>query len=250
QHHEQDHRHDRHRVINSVAGRCGNKIVDALPLRQRGRLLEQCETVQMQFGELLTEKAMRVRHVYFPLTGFASLVISLNERPPLELNMIGSEGMLGAEWVLGARTTPYTSLVQGSGTALRLSVTEFDRQLGSDAALRCICNRYFYVLVEQLTQSIACNCFHGVPQRLARWLLMTHDRADGKTLELTHAVLATMLGVRRSAVTIAAGNLQHQQLISYSRGLIRVLSRGGLEEASCECYAASIKSYESGLGAD
>ncbi|MDT8450334.1 MAG: Crp/Fnr family transcriptional regulator [Wenzhouxiangellaceae bacterium] len=225
----------------------GNTLVEALPSRQRSRLLAQCETVQMRFDKRLGEKATRIRHVYFPLTGFASLVINLNEHSPLELNMIGNEGMLGAELVLGTRIAPYTSVVQGSGSALRLSASAFGKQLHSSPALSRICNRYFYILVEQLAQSIACNCFHEVSQRLARWLLMTHDRADGKDLELTHAFLAAMLGVRRSAVTIAAGHLQQQQLISYSRGQIRILSRDGLEKVACECYAAGVKAYESGL---
>lgn len=231
----------------SIGITSGNKLIDALPLRQRMQLLAQCETVSMQFGACLAEKATRIRHAYFPLTGFASLVISVNGHKPLELNMIGNEGMAGAELVLGTRNAPYTSVVQGSGTALRVGASAFGKQLDASPALRRICNRYFYILVEQFAQSIACNCFHEVSQRLARWLLMTHDRANGKDLELTHAFLATMLGVRRSAVTIAAGNLQQQQLISYSRGHIRVLSRSGLEQMSCECYAASVRAHEGGL---
>lgn len=225
----------------------GNSLVDALPLWQRNQFIAQCETVPMQWGECLAEKSMQIRYVYFPLTGFASLVISVDGHRPLELNMIGNEGMLGAELVLEKRVAPYTSIVQGSGAALRLSALAFVSQLESNPALRTICNRYVSVLVEQLAQSIACSCFHDVSKRLARWLLLTHDRTGGKDLELTHAFLATMLGVRRSAVTIAAGKLQRQKLISYSRGQIRVLSRSGLEEMACECYAADVKAYQSGL---
>lgn len=187
---------------------------------------------------------MQTRHVYFPLTGFASLVISVNGHKPLELNMIGNEGMVGAELVLGMRGAPYTSVVQGSGTALRLEASAFGKQLDTCPGLHEICNRYFHVLVEQTAQSIACNSFHEVSQRLARWLLMAHDRFGGEDLELTHAFLATMLGVRRSAITIAAGHLQQQQLIRYARGRIRILSRDGLEEVCCECYAAGVKAYE------
>lgn len=225
----------------------GNSLIEALPARQRGRFLAQCETVPMLFGEQLVEKDARIRNVYFPLTGFASLVIVVDGHKPLELNMVGSEGMLGDELVLGTGVAPYTSTVQGSGTALRLSASTFGEQLDSVPALRSICNRYFHVLVEQLAQSIACNCFHDVSQRLARWILMTHDRAGENDLHLTHAFLAAMLGVRRSAVTIAAGHLQEQQLISYSRGRIRVISREGLEEVSCGCYAASLNAYEKGF---
>lgn len=234
-------------MIESVVKSSGNMLVDVLPSWQRSQFLAQCEMVKIQFGECLSEKTQSIRYVYVPLTGFASLVISLDGRKPLELNMIGSEGMLGAELVLGTTVAPYTSVVQGSGTALRMGVSEFSSQLDSSPELRRICKLYVHVLVEQLAQSIACNCFHDVSRRLARWLLMTHDRAHGEELELTHAFLATMLGVRRSAVTIAAGNLQRKNLISYSRGQVRVLSRGGLEEISCECYAAGVRTYQSGL---
>lgn len=225
----------------------GNRLIDALAPRQRSRFLAQCKTVPMRFGEGLADRALRIQHVYLPLTGFVSLVIIVDDHKPLELNIIGNEGMQGAEMVLGTRMAPYTSVVQGAGTALRLSAPAFARELDSSPALRRICNDYFHVLVEQLAQSIACNCFHEVTQRLSRWLLMTHDRAGGKPLELTHAYLAAMLGVRRSAVTIAAGKMQQQQLISYSRGQIHVLSRQGLEALSCECYAAGVEAYTSGM---
>lgn len=234
-------------MIESVGKSTGNMLVDMLPSWQRSQFLAQCEMVKIQFGECLAEKTQRIRYVYFPLTGFASLIISVDGRKPLELNMIGNEGMLGAELVLGTPVAPYTSVVQGSGITLRLGVSEFSRQLDSSPELRRICKLYVHVLVEQLAQSIACNCFHDVSERLARWLLMTHDRACGEELELTHAFLATMLGVRRSAVTIAAGKLQREKLISYSRGQIRVLSRSGLEEMSCECYGAGVKMYQSGF---
>lgn len=234
-------------MIDSVRNFSGNRIVNALSLRQRGRLLAHCETVPMQFGERLSEKGSPIRHVHFPLTGFASLVIVINEHMPLELNIIGSEGMLGSEIVLGTRTATYTSVVQGSGTALRMTVDEFAKQIESSPSLKKLSSCYFNVLIEQQAQSIACNCFHDVSQRLSRWILMTDDRAYGNELELTHSFLATMLGVRRSAVTIAAGHLQDQKLISYSRGRIHVLSRSGLEERSCDCYAAGVTAYEERL---
>lgn len=250
---KQESFHERHsskaniEVKRPVLSHCGNRLIDALPPRQRSKLIAQCELAPMKFGDRLADKAHRIRHVYFPLTGFASLVIVIDEHMPLELNIIGNEGMLGAEMVLDTPIAPYTSVVQGSGTSLRLSASAFASLLDSGTELRDMCNRYFYVLVEQLAQSIACNSFHGVSQRLARWILMTHDRADGNELQLTHAFLGTMLGVRRSAVTIAAGHLQEQQLISYSRGRIQVVSRSGLEELTCGCYAAGVRAYENGL---
>ncbi|MBL39008.1 MAG: Crp/Fnr family transcriptional regulator [Xanthomonadales bacterium] len=234
-------------VTGSTGNAIGNRLLDALPRTQRSQFLAHCETVAMEFGECLGKKEMHVDHVYFPLSGFVSLVIKVAGHKPLELHLIGSEGMLGAELALGAALAPHTSAVQGSGIALRISAPDFIEQLEASPVLREICNRYIYVLLVQLTQSIACNCFHDVSQRLARWLLMTHDRAGGKDLQLTHAFLATMLGVRRSAVTIAAGVLQQRQLIVYSRGHIRLLSRYGLEQVSCECYAAGVEAYERGI---
>lgn len=241
---------DTRKTVQLASRLSGNKLVDGLPSRQRSQFLAQCETVPISFGERLAHKDLPIRHVFLPLTGFVSLIIILDGHRPLELNIIGREGMLGSEIILGARIATYTSVVQGSGTALRLSTSAFQKQLESSPALHRIGLRYVNILAEQQAQSIACNCFHEVSQRLARWLLMTHDRADGNDLELTHAFLAAMLGVRRSAVTIAAGHLQEQNLISYSRGRIHVLSRSGLEETSCECYCASVKAYETGFPAD
>lgn len=160
------------------------------------------------------------------------------------MGMIGNEGMLGATLALGIDTFPMRGVVQGSGTAMRVEVSQFRRELQQNPALKQALERYLYVLIEQLAQNASCNSFHEVRPRLARWLLMTHDRVEGDCFKLTHLFLAGMLGVRRSAVTIAAGELQERRLISYSRGQIRVLNRRGLEAASCECYATSVRAYD------
>lgn len=221
-----------------------NRLIDGLPGQQRDQLLSLCEPVDLQFGDILGDSDSPVSHVYFPLTGFISLVSPSNGHKALEMGIIGYEGMLGATLRLGIDTLPMQGVVQGSGTALTVTAAQFRSQLRKSPALGQMLDRYLFVLIEQLAQTATCNCFHEVQSRLARWLLLTHDRAHGDRFHLTHIFLAGMLGVRRSAVTIAAGELQNKGLIRYSRGRISVLSRDGLEAASCECYAASIRSYD------
>jgi len=220
-----------------------NRLIAGLPRLERRGFLERCEVVDLVFGAVLCEPDEPYRYVYFPLTGFISLVAMVTGHQPLEMRLIGSEGMLGVTLALGVNTTPLRGVVQGTGTALRMSAAKFRRELRASPPLLRALNRYLYVLMAQLSQVAGCNRFHEVQSRLAFWLLMTHDRANSNQFHLTHQFLADMLGVQRSAVTIAAGALQKKKLISYSRGEISVLSRNGLESASCECYDTVIRHY-------
>lgn len=220
-----------------------NRLIAGLPREERARLLERCEPTELAFGEILCEPGRPFRQVYFPLTAFISLVASLNGHQPLEIRLVGNEGVLGATLALGVATIPLRGVVQGSGTALRMAAPQFRRALRENPFLLRTLNRYLYVLITQLSQTAACNRFHELDARLARWLLMIHDRAHADHFDLTHELLADMLGVRRSGVTLAAGALQRSKLIGYSRGKIRILDRKGLEAASCECYGAVIDAY-------
>ena len=220
-----------------------NRLLDGLSRPLRRGLLAQCEPVELVFGEILCEPNRLFEHVHFPLTGFVSLVAPMAGHQPLEMGLIGNEGMLGATLALGVSTVPLRAIVQGSGSALRMPVAAFRRQLRDSPALQQQVNRYLYVLMAQLAQTAACTRFHEVGARLARWLLMTHDRAHADHFHLTHKFLADMLGVRRSGVTIAAGDLQRRDLIRYTRGEIHILDRRGLEAASCECYDAVVEDY-------
>lgn len=220
-----------------------NQLLAGLPRAERARVLSCCETVDLVFGTILCEPEQPLRQVYFPLTGFISLVAIVQGHPPLEMGLIGSEGMHGATLVLGVDAAPLRGVVQGSGTALRMSSAQLLRTLRDCPVLLRTIKRYLYVLMAQLSQTAGCTRFHEVEARLARWLLMTHDRAHADHFHLTHEFLADMLGVRRSGVTIAAGTLQRRKLISYTRGEISVLDRKGLEGASCECYDAVIDDY-------
>ena len=220
-----------------------NRLISGLPQRESNRILQRCETVNLAFGDILCEPDQPFRHIYFPLSGFISLVATVAGHQPLEIGLIGNEGMLGVSLVLGVNTAPLRAIVQGPGSALRMTAPQLRRELRENLALASTLNRYLYVLMAQLSQTAICTRFHEVGARLARWLLMTHDRAHADHFHLTHKYLADMLGVRRSAVTIAAGMLQKKKLIHYTRGQISILDRSGLEAASCECYEAVIKDY-------
>ena len=221
-----------------------NRLLESLPRNTRDRFLGECEPVSLDFGTVICDRDRPYAHAYFPLGGFVSLVAKVGSHPPLEIALIGNEGMLGATLLLGVNTARLQSIVQGAGTAWRMPAPRFRRLLRANAALRDLTGRYLYTVMTQLSRSTACTRFHGVEARLARWLLMTHDRAHADRLHLTHQYLADMLGVRRSAVTIAAGSLQRRKLIHYVRGTIEVVDRKGLEAASCECYRTAIGDYE------
>lgn len=221
-----------------------NHLMALLPRADRSRLLSISEAVELKLGVVLCEPAEATRHVYFPTEGFISLVTVIKGEPGLEVGMVGREGMLGAHLVLGVGVTPLHALVQGAGMAQRIEAAPFRRELDLSKALRRGLNRYVYVLMSQLATSAACTRFHTVDRRLARWLLMSQDRAHDDSFHLTHEFLAYMLGVRRVGITGAASELQRRGLIRYHRGEITVLDRAGLKIAACDCYAADRHAYD------
>jgi CRP-like cAMP-binding protein len=225
-----------------------NQLMARLPRADRLRLLAIGETVELALGEVVCEPGTPTHHVYFPLKGFISLVAMLEGSPGVEVGMVGNEGMVGAHLALGVATAPLHGVVQGAGTALRIEASLFNPEIAASTALQKSLNRYLYVLMAQQGASAACLRFHQIGPRLARWLLMTQDRAHSESFHVTQAFLAYMLGVRRAGITHAAGMLQEAGLIHYRRGSFKVVDREGLERAACNCYAKDRLAYSTLLG--
>jgi CRP-like cAMP-binding protein len=220
-----------------------NHLIELLPRNARRRLLSVCQPVNLVRSDVLCNTGAPTQYVYFPVDGFISLVNEIDNKPTIEVGMVGREGMVGVELVLGVAITPLHTLVQGSGSSWRIGTRAFKAELAESPALKQELNRYLYILMNQLASSASCLRFHEIGPRLARWLLMTQDRAHSDTFHVTHDFLAYMLGVRRVGVTLAANSLQRRGLISYHRGNVQVLDRQALKAAACSCYAANQNAY-------
>jgi CRP-like cAMP-binding protein len=192
---------------------------------------------------VLCERGEDTTCAWFPTSSFISLISLAGGHGGVEVGMVGSEGMVGAQLALGVPTSPLRALVQGSGPAWRVAAGDLRAVLDASTALRDVMNRYLYVLMSQQATSAACMRFHQIDRRLARWLLMSQDRAGAASFHVTQEFLAYMLGVRRVGVTVAAGGLQRAGLIEYRRGELTVLDRPALEVAACDCYAADNATY-------
>lgn len=213
-----------------------NRVVQALSSRDNRRLLAHSEQVQLTYGDVLCEPGKPIRHVYFPNNAIISLLTPVDGHASVEVGLVGREGMAGMGLFLGISVSPVRMLVQGSGTATRMKAVSFRNEIRRNPALRRELSHYLYAFMAQVAQTAACNRYHLLEERLARWLLMTHDRVQSNEFHLTQEFLAHMLAVRRVGVSGAARRLRKEKLISYNRGNITIIDRKGLERASCRCY--------------
>ena len=213
-----------------------NELLAAMPRKAYDALAPALAPVTLDFGDVLYRADATITHVYFPCESMVSLLLPVEDHFDVEVGLVGREGMLGASLALGIGQSPVKALVQGAGSALRLGAARFRRELAHSPVLQRAVDRHIHSLMKQITQTAACNRFHVVEERLARWLLMTRDRMRCNDFRMTHEFLSHMLGVRRVGVTEAASSLQRQKLIEYARGHIRILDGPGLEAACCGCY--------------
>ena len=215
-----------------------NKILAALPRKEYRRLLPRLTPVSLSLGETLYEMEGSIRHVYFPNSSVVSLVTHMEEGTSVEVGLIGGEGMVGLSVVMGDAVSQNHAVVQIADGAMRMSTNALRAELKHGGKLQSLLLRYSLILLKQVSQTAACNRNHNVGKRLARWLLLCQDRVGGSEIRLTQEFLAQMLGTRRSRVSEAAIILQRAGLLRYSRGIITILDREGLEEFACECYRA------------
>jgi CRP-like cAMP-binding protein len=213
-----------------------NWLLAALPAEEYGRLAARLERVPLPLRKVLIEPNEPITHAYFPTAGVISMVSPMPDGV-VEVGTVGREGMAGVPILLHAEATSTRAFVQVAGSALRMAADDLRAAVRGSPVLERVLFRYVQALFGQVAQTAACNRLHALEERCARWILMTADRADGPTLELTQQFLAEMLGTHRPAVTLAAGALQKAGLIQYSRGKVTVVDRAGLEAASCGCYA-------------
>jgi CRP-like cAMP-binding protein len=216
-----------------------NALLAALPRIERERIERHCVPVQLRQGEVLSAPGDDLARVWFPAGALIAQLTEGGDHDTLAVGLIGNEGMLGASLVLGGRSAPVRALVQSGGAALRMEADALRRALHDVPRLEGQLRLYLEAELRQFAQVAVCAAFHVVVMRVAYWLLLTHDRAQGDRFYLTHDLLAHLLGVRRSGVTAAAGTLQQRGLISYTRGRLLVLDRKGLEQACCRCYEVS-----------
>lgn len=225
-----------------------NRLLEALPRREREHLLAACERIELDLAQVLWESDTRLRYVYFPIDCFVSLTIPSDGDSHLEVGLIGGEGMVGLSLILGLYPAPRRAVVQGSGAAWRMSAAAFCREMERSVVLRRRMNGYVYVMLRQLALAVICTHYHALDARLARRLLVTSDRANSDRFCITQGFISSMLGVRRAGVNRAAGLLQDRKLIRYSRGHLAILDRVGLEAAACTCYERAKELYTKILG--
>ena len=229
-------------TVKSVNGRSTNRLLTSLPDEDYQHLLGHSERIDLAYGNTLYKTGAVIRHVYFPESGIVSLLSAVNGGHTLEVGIVGNEGMVGVPAFLGATTSNNIALVQGAGFALRMTTADFVKECETSNKLQQVLKRFVQSLMAQTAQSAACNRFHPIESRMARWLLMTNDRMKTGVFQITQEFLSNMVGVRREAVNKTAKSFEERGLISYHRGKLSIQDVKGLKAISCNCYKIISKS--------
>lgn len=225
-----------------------NYLLAALSSEDYQRLLPHLEEVQLPLRKILYEPGETPSAVYFPNHAMVSLVATMEDGATVEVGLVGIEGVIGLPIVLGGRATVYQAIVQLPGTGMKLDANVFRSEFDRGEHLQRLVLLYTQALLTQVSQNAVCNRLHTIDERLARWLLSVQDSLEADELPLTQEFISQMLGTRRASVTVSAGNLQEQGVISYSRGKITILNRERLRENSCECYNVIKSEFDRLLG--
>jgi len=213
-----------------------NHLLAMQPKEVRDRLFSNLEQVFLPLGQVLYESGDVMRHVYFPADSIVALLSVLKDGATAEISLVGNEGVVGVALFMGGDSTSHRAVVESEGIAYRLSAARLKDEFDRHAVLETVLLRYTQALITQMSQTVVCNRHHTIDQQLCRWLLLSLDRLPGSEVNITQALIAKMLGVRREGVTEAASKLQRQGAIAYQRGRICVLDRPKIESLSCECY--------------
>lgn len=221
-----------------------NRLLAMLPDVERERLLPHLERVELPLGKVLYESGMRLSHVYFPISSIVSLLSLTQDGASAEIAVVGPEGVVGIALFMGGGSMTSRAIVQSGGAAFRLRPNVILDEFHRGGAVMTLLLRYTQALITQTAQTAVCNRHHSLDQQLCRWMLLSLDRLQTNEIVMTQELIANMLGVRREGVTGAAGKLQKAGLISYKRGKINIIDRGGLEKRTCECYAVVKNEYD------
>lgn len=221
-----------------------NRLLAALSPADYQRILPALEAVPLQIKDMLYERDQPIEYVYFPLSGMASILVALENDTYIEAGITGNEGMVGLPVFLGAETASTLSFYQIAGVAVRMPSAVFRAEIERRAGLAALVQRYANAHLTMLSQNIACNSQHTIEERCARWLLLTHDRIGKNEFVLTQEFLSQMLGVRRAGVSMVMQTLHKAGCIRYSRGVITILDRAGLESTACQCYEVIATAYK------
>ncbi len=234
--------------VPATADRCSNLLLSRLPEEEYQRLRPHLELVDNPLKSVFFRRDQPIDYAYFPLSGEHSILAVMENGSAVEVGTIGNEGFSPIEILTGSERALETVTCQIPGQSLKLPVGKFLEAANGNTVFRRVVFRYLQAYLAQVSQSVACNRLHTTEERFARWLLMNHDRVAGDEIHITQEFLADQLGVHRPSISLIARGFQQLGLIRYNRGVITILDRPGIEEASCECYAAVRRQFERALG--